>query len=75
MFMSTKISKSKSDLEFLYDRIDEIRMSSYERLRAKAALARADAFAEAAIGIINLFKRLLTAAAVRPVGHPTKLAR
>ncbi len=72
--MNTKISKPNSDLEFMYARIDEIGMSSHDRLRAKASLARAEAFAEAMAGIINLFKRLLKALTVRPVGRPTKLA-
>lgn len=72
--MNTNISKSNSDLVFLNARIDDIQMSDYARLRAKASLARADAFAQALVGIFVFFKRLLKTAAIRPVGRPTKLA-
>jgi hypothetical protein len=69
--MSTKISRTNSNLEFLNARLDEIRMSSYERLRAKASLARAEAFANAVGAIINLVKRLLKTMVIRPYRHLT----
>lgn len=37
---------SKSELEFLFGRLDEIRMRDYERIRAKAHLERAHALAD-----------------------------
>jgi hypothetical protein len=74
MSMDVKMSKPNSDLEILYAGLDEVQMSSTERLRAKVRLAQADAIAESAIGIINFFKRLLKPWAERPVGQPSKLA-
>lgn len=64
--MNAKISKTNSNLDFLNARLDEVRMSSHERLRAKASLARAEAVAEAVVEIINLVKRLLMTLVVRP---------
>lgn len=64
--MSRKISKSNANEALLNARLDSIQMSSHERLRAKASLARADAFANAVAGIINLIKRLAKVLVVRP---------
>ena len=64
--MYVKIRKTNADLDFLNARLDEVRMSSHERLRAKASLARAEAVAEAVVEIINLVKRLLMTLVVRP---------
>lgn len=64
--MNVKISKTNSDLDFMNARLDEVRISSHERLRAKASLARAAAVAEAVVKIINLVKRLLKTLVVRP---------
>jgi hypothetical protein len=64
--MTVKINKTNSNLDFLNARLDEVGMSSYERLRAKASLARAEAVAEVAVEIINLVKRLLKILVVRP---------
>jgi hypothetical protein len=71
--MNTKISITNPDLDFLNARLDEVRMSSHERLRAKARLAQAEAIADAMVGLFNLVKRLLKGLAARPLGHPTKL--
>ncbi len=58
--MSNKLSKSNVDLAFFNSRLDEVRMSGHERLKAKAHLARAEAMAEllasAYRGIVRLFK-------------------
>ena len=55
--MTNKISKGNVSLA---TRLDEVRMSEHERIRAKAQLARAEAIAEllatAAKGIAGLFK-------------------
>jgi hypothetical protein len=58
--MTNKISKSNDDLAYFNGRLDEVRMTSHERLRAKAHLARAEAMADlvawAFSGIARLFK-------------------
>lgn len=72
--MSRKISRTNSDLEFLNARLDEVQISSYERLRAKARLAQAAAVADAVAGFVNLAKRLVTALVVRPVRRLAHLA-
>jgi hypothetical protein len=69
--MSRKISKSIANEALLTRRLDEIHMSTRERLRAKASLARAEAFADAAAEIINLFKRLANALVLRPLQRLT----
>lgn len=64
--MNTKISKTNEREAFFNALLDEVRMSGHERLRAKASLARAEAFADAVLAVINLAKRLLKALVVRP---------
>jgi hypothetical protein len=64
--MNEKIIKTNSNLDFLNARLDQVRMSSHERLRAKASLARSEAVAEVAVEIVNLVKRLLKTLVVRP---------
>jgi hypothetical protein len=58
--MTNKISKSNDDLAYFNGRLDEVRMTSHERLRAKAHLARAEAMADlvarAISGIARIFK-------------------
>ena len=60
--MNVKVSKTKQDLTFFNQRLDQIRMSGHERLKAKARFAQAEAIADAvfavAQGIARLFKRL-----------------
>ncbi len=60
--MNDKISKPNADRAFFNSRLDEIHMSEYERLMAKAHLARAEAAAEmlaaAAKGIRRAYKAL-----------------
>jgi len=55
-------TKANADLEFFNARLDEIQMGGYERLKAKAQLARAEAVAEAlylaATGIARLYRSL-----------------
>ncbi len=64
--MNAKISKTNENLDFFSARLDEVQMSEYERLRAKASLARAEAVADAVVGFIGLGKRLLKTLVVRP---------
>lgn len=61
--MNALIRKTNSDLGFFNSRLDEIRISGHERLKAKAQLARAEAMVEAFFaigrGLRGLFKSLL----------------
>ena len=62
--MNEKISKTNVDIEFFNTRLDEIRMSGHERIKAKAQLERAEAMAEmlsAACGAITRAFKSLTA--------------
>ena len=72
--MNEKISKTNEDLSFFYARIDEIRMSGHERLKAKARLAQAEAVVDAVFRLIGLGKRLLKTLAARPIRRPTASA-
>jgi len=56
--MNMKISKTNPDLEFLNRRLDEIQMTSSERLRARARLAQAEALAGAIVAVANGIARL-----------------
>jgi hypothetical protein len=49
---------NKSDLEFLFHRLDEMRISDYERLRAKAHLERAYAIADFLAAAVGGVRRL-----------------
>jgi hypothetical protein len=69
--MNRKISKPNENLAFFNARLDEVRMSGHERLRAKARLAQAEAVADAIVGLIGLGKRLLKAPFARPTRRPT----
>ncbi len=64
--MSQKSRKNNSSLDFFNARIDAIRMSDHERLKAKARFARAEAMAELLARIAGGIGRLLKAAVVRP---------
>ena len=65
--MERRISKGKSDLEILYARLDQVRISGHERLRAEASLARAEAFADLMVKITGAVKQLLKTLVLRPV--------
>jgi hypothetical protein len=60
--MTAKISKTNVDLN---SRLDEIQMSTYDRVRAKAQLARAEAIADGLAAAFGYAKRLLTPAGYR----------
>lgn len=64
--MNTKFSKTNFSQDFQDAILEEVRMSAHERLRAKASLARAEAFGDAVVEIINLVKFLLKTLIVRP---------
>lgn len=56
-----------TNLSAIYARLDAVRMSEADRANAKAALAQADAVADAVLAIADFVKRLFSA---RPL-HPT----
>jgi hypothetical protein len=60
--MTEKISKTNDNLEFFNSRLDEIRLSGHERLKAKAHLARAEAFAEAVSAVYKAIAGLFNGA-------------
>ena len=59
--MTEKISKTNADLEYLNSRLDDVRLSAYDRIRAKAQLARAEAFADAFEFVVRGITRLFQA--------------
>ena len=69
--MNEKISKTNEDLAFFNARLDEVRMSGHERLRAKARMAQAEAVADAVFAFIGFGKRMLKSLSTRPMRHPT----
>jgi hypothetical protein len=71
--MNAYISKTNDREEFFNSLLDEVRMSGHERLRAKARLAQAEAFADAAAVFVNLVKNLVKSLAPRPHRRPTTL--
>ena len=71
--MNGYISKTNHREEFFNSLLDEVRMSGHERLRAKARLAQAEAFADAAAFFVHQVKRLFKAPAPRPYRRPTTL--
>ena len=65
--MNAKISKTNADLEFFNRRLDEIRMSGHERLKAKARFAQAEAIADALVAAFRMIGRLFKSPARKPV--------
>ena len=59
-------NQPKPGLSALYARIDKVRMSTADRLNAKAALAQADALADAILAAIDFAKRVFGARDLRP---------
>lgn len=72
--MDIKISKANQELDFFNARLDEVRMSGHERLRAKARMAQAEAIASALVACIAFGKRLLKSLEARPVRRPAASA-
>ena len=64
--MNADISKTNLGADYFNARLDEVGLSAYERMRAKAELARAEVLASAIVEIISLVKRLLKTLLVRP---------
>jgi hypothetical protein len=72
--MTVKISKTNPELAYFNDRLDEVQMSAYDRIRAKAQLARAEAIADAIAAVFAYAKRLLTPAKPGSFRRPTASA-
>jgi hypothetical protein len=72
--MNKKVSKANESLDFFNARLDEVRMSGHERLRAKARMAQAEAIANALFACLGFGKRLLKTIEARPVRRPTATA-
>jgi hypothetical protein len=64
--MNERRIKPNDNMDFLFARLDEVHMSRYERIRAKAQLARAEAVADAIFAIARGSKRLLKTLVLRP---------
>lgn len=64
--MNTKIIKTNANETFFNARLDEIRMSGHERMKAKARLAQAEAVAEVLASVARGTARLLRAMVIRP---------
>ena len=69
--MSVKSTKTNLKLEFLNSRLDNVRMSQTERIKAKAQLARAEAVVDLAFAIGQGARRLLNKRVLRPFRRMT----
>ena len=64
--MTVRISKTNENMDFFNTRLDEVRMSGHERLKAKAHLARAEAFADAVFAIGRAIRGLFVSSPAHP---------
>jgi hypothetical protein len=69
--MKSQISKSNDRTAFFEARIDELRISGHERMKAKARLAQAEAMANALAAIGGGMRRLLHSLVIRPLRRLT----
>lgn len=60
-------SKTNQELAVFNARIDELQIGSYERIRAKAQLARTEAIADATVAIGRGLHGLLKRLVIRPL--------
>lgn len=65
--MKPNVNKSNAGLKAIEARLDEIRMPSYERMLAKAHLARAEAVADLIVGVARFVKKSVAALFLRPI--------
>jgi hypothetical protein len=70
--MSAKDTKTNASKEYFLQRIDEIRMSDFERIQAKARFERAEAVAEALATAGRAVTRLFTSLTARPAPTPRR---
>ena len=73
--MTNKVSKSNGDWEDINRRLAEVRLSGYERLRAEASLARAEAVAAALAALSATVKRAVKQVFARPYHQPNASIR
>jgi hypothetical protein len=64
--LNHKDSKTNQDLAFFYARIDALQIGSYERIKAKAELARTEAIADAMVAFGRGARGLLKTLIVHP---------
>lgn len=64
--MDQKDSKTNQDLAFFNARIDALQIGSYERIKAKAELARTEAVADAIVAFGRGARGLLNTLVVHP---------
>ena len=72
--MNTKVSKTNESLAFFNARLDEVRISGHERLKAKARMAQAEAFADAIGALFGMIKRIFKTPPTPPTYRPTASA-
>lgn len=68
--MTKKISKSNEDWELINARLAAVRMSGYNRLKAEAQLARAEAVADALAALAAYLTRAVKQLFARPYHQP-----
>ncbi len=73
--MNSKVSKSIGEWELIEARLDEVGLSSRQRLEAKAQLARAEAVADALAAVTAGVKRATKQIFDRPYHEPNASAR
>ncbi|HVP09228.1 MAG TPA: hypothetical protein VMT02_06900 [Burkholderiales bacterium] len=73
--MTKKISKSNAEWETIEQRLAEVRLSRFERVKAEAQLARAEAVADALAALSASVKRALKHLFERPYHHPNASIR
>jgi hypothetical protein len=64
--MESKITKTNDQKGHFIALLNEVRMNGHERLKAKARMAQAEAFADAVAELFHYAKRLLNALVLRP---------
>ncbi len=73
--MNSKVSKSNGEWELIEARLDEIGLSSRERAKAMAQLARAEAMADALAALSAGVKRAVKQIFDRPYHQPNAPVR
>ena len=69
--MKSKISKTNVSMAAIHARLDEMRMSGHERLKAKAHLERAEAIAETLAQAAGGIARIARTFVIRPLRRLT----
>ncbi len=59
--------RRSNEREFMYRRLDEVRMSDFERMQARAHLERAEAIADLIVAGSRAVSRLFRKLVVRPL--------